>query len=142
MSVIDDIESGKLIAAVWPFNRDFTTEESRKMRAELLRLAKIGQFYDTLKNKDFDDLMKRVDKPGKTLNLSDLNLLVGFAAVGAVHQELVKTAHDAKELLRAECEECASYVAGICVSSEYCDVLRVANKLDELLPQSLKEAQP
>jgi hypothetical protein len=43
MNVLERIEQGKLIAAVWPFGKDFTTEESRKMRDDLLKLAKLGQ---------------------------------------------------------------------------------------------------
>lgn len=43
MDVLERIEKGELIVAVWPFGNDFTTEESRKLREELLQLAELGQ---------------------------------------------------------------------------------------------------
>lgn len=84
MNVIERIERGELLVMdvrECKYCYD-DAEPDETAQAELIRLAKIGEFYDTLKNKDFDELMKRVDKPGKTLSLSDLNLLVGFAKIG------------------------------------------------------------
>ena len=58
-------------------------EDNWAMSAEVLRLAKIGcQVETALQDKEFAELMKRVDKPGKTLLFSDLNRLVGLAEFG------------------------------------------------------------
>lgn len=81
--IINRIERGELLLRRAPVNYYDETEDASQELAEILRLAKLGQLCEiALKDKNFIELMKRVDKPGKTLSLKDLSALVALAEYG------------------------------------------------------------
>jgi len=84
MNVIERIERGEILLQLIP--RDGIWNNARDGNdcyKELLRLANIGELCETaLQDNEFTELMNRVDKPGKSLSLLDLNILVGLAKYG------------------------------------------------------------
>lgn len=78
--IISRIERGEIEIRVKGLEYTVSTTE---VKTELMRLAKLGQQCEiALKLKNFIELMKRVDKPGKTLSLKDLAALVALAEYG------------------------------------------------------------
>ena len=88
---------------------------------------------------DIAAIKKRANEASQVTDEIRFPLIAGnlidrdIPALLAYIEQLEALARDAEILLHAECEECKEYIAGICVSHD-CNVLAVANKLDELLP--------
>lgn len=63
MDALERIENGELMAAVWPMGKEFTTEESMKLRDEVLYLAKLGKRYQLVSVK------KRMPHEGQQVDI-------------------------------------------------------------------------